>query len=150
MGAKALFPRLGSLQDLTGDKKGIPNRGAKGCLTGLSGGKGPLFQPAQNVGPEGESLAGPDRTAVFPKGLLLSLARTLNGLSPDEAAASAKASGVFSPPREIEPAAVAAALPALAPKTRVSESALPPSRFAPWRPQVTSPAANRLLKAVLP
>ena len=37
----------------------------------------------------------------------------------------------------------AAASPARFPKTRRSESELPPRRFAPWRPQATSPAAKR-------
>ena len=44
-------------------------------------------------------------------------------------------------PQAREPAQRAAAVPARAPKTRASVSAFPASRFAPWSPPVTSPAA---------
>ena len=47
------------------------------------------------------------------------------------------------PPSDPYPAYAAAPWPAMRPKTTKSATALPPRRFPPWTPPVTSPAAKR-------
>src|SRR5438552_6552293 len=75
---------------------------------------------------------------------------TAYGLSPSGRSKNASISAVASSicrssnaPGPVRPARSAAASPARRPKTSRSESELPPSRFAPWSPAATSPAAYR-------